>query len=69
MYDYWNKIRQTRQDGLFDACEYYLYMFEKKGCLSKAQKQDLKEKADMLSCFGEEANKYVEECCYPILNK
>ena len=53
--------RQTRFDGLSDTVDYYLYLFHERKHLSDAQLNDLKEKSDILRCFGEAGKGYYDE--------
>lgn len=53
--------RQTRFDGLSDTVDYYLYLFHERKHLSDVQLNDLKEKSDILRCFGEAGKNYYNE--------
>ena len=53
--------RQTRFDGLSDTVDYYLYLFHEGKHLSDVQLSDLKEKSDILRCFGEAGKNYYIE--------
>ena len=53
--------RWTRFEGLSDAVEYYLYLFDARQCLSEIQLKDVKEKSDILRCFGEAGKGYYDE--------
>lgn len=53
--------RQTRFDGLSDTVDYYLYLFHERKHLSDVQLSDLKEKSDILRCFGEAGKNYYNE--------
>jgi hypothetical protein len=57
----WNLRRQTRFEGLSERIEYYLYLFQKRGKLSKPQIADLKDAADTISCIGEAGENYYYE--------
>ena len=60
--NYWQQVKESREDGCMETLEYYAATFLDKGLvLSKQQQKDYKDKCAILQCMGEEASKYANE--------
>ena len=60
--NYWQQVKESREDGCMEALEYYAATFLDKGLvLSEQQLNDYKDKCAILQCMGEEASKYANK--------
>lgn len=60
--NYWQQVKESREDGCMETLEYYASTFLDKGLvLSEQQLNDYKDKCAILQCMGEEASKYANE--------
>lgn len=62
----WNKIRETRLEGLESAINYYESLVQSDHRLSSIQRKDLAEVSNTVSCFGEYGN-YLHEVAQKLL--
>jgi len=59
--NYWQQVKESREDGCMEALEYYATTFLDKGkALNEQQQKDYKEKCAILQCMGVEASKYAK---------
>ena len=55
-----NKIKQQRFSGLTDTIDYYANMVGDGHALGPEQRSQLQEVVNTVSCFGEDAQKWVD---------
>lgn len=58
--NYWQQIKESREDGYMEALEYYADLMDSGRKLSDEQLKDYKHKCNILMCMGVEASKYAE---------
>lgn len=59
--NYWQQVKESREDGCMEALNYYADTFLDKGkALNVMQTKDYKEKCAILQCMGEDASRYAD---------